>query len=131
METGGGAGEEVIVDIQKGQPRYADRLLLEQQKADSATKHLSSGQEAAQHIEEPSGPACDTTPGLRGQPQGRHNTTVDLEADPSLRVERSADQKQSCCRQSSSHASSHCRFPLQTGLRTSKAKRNRQQALRR
>lgn len=56
MEEGGRAGEEMIVDIQKGQPRYADHLLLEQQKVDSATKHLSSGPKALQHIEESRNP---------------------------------------------------------------------------
>lgn len=38
--------------------------------------------------------------------------TVDLQADPSFMVEQWEDQKQSCCLQSRSHASSHCFLPL-------------------
>lgn len=37
------AAEEMIVDIQVGQRWYAGHLLLQKQKVDSTTKHMSSG----------------------------------------------------------------------------------------
>ena len=37
------AAEDMIVDIQVGQQWYAGHLLLQEQKVDSTTKHMSSG----------------------------------------------------------------------------------------